>query len=412
MGPLSDRHWSKAAFHAIIVGGGTGGGVRSLRWPFKWESRLSTRDLQDFVPVDAARLEALLARIPAARIAVVGDFCLDIYWFLDMSHSERSVETGLMTRPVREQRCSLGGAGNIVNNLIALGCRSVHALGVIGDDPWGREQVRLLEALGVDTAGMLVQADGWTTLAYNKPHVDRQEQSRLDFGNFNVLSDVIADALLDRCQRCFVNVDVVIINQQVLRGIHSEHFRAGLAGLIRTFSDRAFVVDSRHRTEAYLGAVLKLNEHEAARLHGLQRGPVGSTTLPGRRGPVGSTTLPGRRGPVELILREEALEAADALFDRNGKPVVLTRGQRGLVVRSAGGLCEIPGIRLLGPLDTVGAGDSVLAGLAISLAIGCSPVEAAQLGNYVAGVTVQKLNETGTATPEEVLAIGRDCNYV
>ena len=122
--------------------------------------------------------------------------------------------------------------------------------------------------------------------------------------------------------------------------------------------------------------------------------------------------MPGRRGPVELILREEALEAADALFDRNGKPVVLTRGQRGLVVRSAGGLCEIPGIRLLGPLDTVGAGDSVLAGLAISLAIGCSPVEAAQLGNYVAGVTVQKLNETGTATPEEVLAIGRDCNYV
>jgi len=67
---------------------------------------------------------------------VIGDLCLDIYWFVDSSRSEASLETGLPTHPVREQRYSLGGAGNVVSNLAAAGCRSVRPIGVVGDDPW------------------------------------------------------------------------------------------------------------------------------------------------------------------------------------------------------------------------------------------------------------------------------------
>jgi rfaE bifunctional protein kinase chain/domain len=319
---------------------------------------------------------------------VIGDYCLDIYWFADLSRSEESLETGLMTRPVREQRCSLGGAGNVVSNLVALGCRAVSALGVLGDDPWGREMLRLLQAQGARTDGLLVQRENWATLAYNKPYLAKAETHRFDFGNFNVLSDAVARDLLGRLRALIPQVDGVVVNQQVRQGIHSPALRQGLVALMAEFPERTFVVDSRHYSESYTGAVMKINDHEAARLCGVVRG----------------------RG--ERVLREEALNAADQLFGRLRQPVVVTRGSRGLVVRDAGGLWEIPGLQVLGPMDPVGAGDSVLAGLSLGLAVGCPPAVAAQLGNLAAGVTVQKLDQTGTASPEEIRAIGGRADYV
>jgi bifunctional ADP-heptose synthase (sugar kinase/adenylyltransferase)/phosphoglycolate phosphatase-like HAD superfamily hydrolase len=333
-------------------------------------------------------LRSLLARIPQARVAVLGDFCLDIYWFADTARGELSVETGLKTRPVHTQRCSLGAAGNVVANLVALGCRNVATLGVLGDDPWGREQLRILKDLGVNTADMLVQTGNWDTLAYHKPHLDGREDSRFDFGNFNVLADDVADELLARCRARIAQSDVVIINEQVRQGIHSDRFRAGLVHLIAAFSKCTFLADSRHYSECFTGACLKINGHEAMRLCGK---------------------------PQDLkteVLRANALAAANTLFARFGKPVVITRGGRGLVLRDASGICEIPGIQVLGRVDTVGAGDSALAGLALGLACGAAPEVAAQLGNFVAAVTIQKVNQTGTATPEEVMAVGADCDYI
>lgn len=353
------------------------------------ETTADALPVRPFVPLTDAELEDLLARLPAARVAVLGDFCLDVYWFVDSSRSEKSVETGLATHPVREQRYSLGGAGNVVSNLAALGCRHLHALGVVGDDPWGREQIRLLAALGVDTAGMLTQARDWSTLVYNKPCIERQESNRFDFGNFNRLADEMAEALLARCRALLPQVDVFIINEQVLAGVHSERLRQGLAALVRgAGAQPLFVSDCRHFSESYLGTGLKINEHEAARLCQLDL-PEGAP-------------LP----------RPQALQAAEDLYARFGQSVVLTRGGRGVVVRDAGGLTEVPAVQVLGRIDTVGAGDSMLSGLALALAAGCPPARAAQLGNYTAAVTIQKLNQTGTATPAEIRDVARGCNFI
>ncbi len=107
--------------------------------------------------MNSQELQTLLSDIARVRVGVVGDFCLDAYWTLDASLSEISVETGLATRPVRGQRYSLGGAGNVVANLAALGVKRICAFGVIGTDPFGREMLRILAGCDVDTRGMLVQ---------------------------------------------------------------------------------------------------------------------------------------------------------------------------------------------------------------------------------------------------------------
>ncbi|NOY79541.1 MAG: HAD family hydrolase [Kiritimatiellaeota bacterium] len=340
------------------------------------------------VALDSSRLEALLEQMPSAHVGVIGDFCLDVYWVLDLSRSERSVETGKTTQPVREQHYSLGGAGNVVANLAALRVGAISVFGAVGDDPFGHRLLRLLEACGADRNGMQVATGpAWQTLTYCKPYVGDEELPRIDMGNFNDLPDRLADAVLEALSAALDGLDVVIVNQQVLTGIHTPRLRQRLRALIRRRTDKVFVFDGRHYTDSYPEAWLKVNGHEALRLSGTER------------------------DPAELVMRDEALTAGRRLHRRFGRPVFVTRGDRGCLVVLDSGVYQVPGLEVIGRVDPVGAGDSFLAGLGAALAAGAAPQEAAAVGNFTAGVTVRKLRQTGTATPEEVLEIGREPRY-
>ncbi len=332
-------------------------------------------------------LEGLLADIRGTRIGVIGDFCLDAYWDLDPDLSEISIETGLPTRAVSGQRYSLGGAGNVVANLVALGVGSVRAFGVTGRDPFGPEMLRILSSFCVDASGMQVQDRSWNTPVYVKPHEAGAEQSRIDFGNANVLDPETGRALLAGLAAALPALDLVIVNQQLLHGIHTAGFREELAALIAV-SDTPFITDSRSFSDSYRGALRKINDREAMRLRGADW---------------------NADEPVPLSELESAIRE---LAGRWGKPIFVTRGSRGIIACAEGRIQEVPGLEILGRIDTVGAGDSALAGISAALAAGRDPLAAATLGNFVAGVTVQKLFTTGTASPQEVLAIGADPDYV
>lgn len=326
----------------------------------------------------------LLDKVCRVDIGILGDFCLDVYLLLEPGAAETSLETGLSTRPVRNQRYSLGGAGNVAGNLQAMGAIRLSAFGVIGRDPFGEEMTSLLNAKGVDTGGLLTQGDNWDTHVYMKPYEREQEQHRLDFGAFDQLHPSTAELLLEKLTSALPRLDLVIINQQVIRGLHTPEFRAELRSLIRSHPEKPFVVDSRHYPDEYAGAIRKLNAAEGARLIGT-----------GGAAP----DLPDSREMEDLATR---------LYRRWGKPVFLTRGEHGCVVFDHQGFKEIPGLLILSPVDPVGAGDSMLAGIAAALAAGAEPHRAAELGSLVAGVTVQKLMQTGTASAEEILKIGSD----
>ena len=324
-------------------------------------------------------LNKILNDVTNARIAIVGDFCLDAYWFIDESKSEVSIETGRMTRPIQTQKYSLGGAGNVANNLAALGVENIYAFGVVGVDPFATEMKRIMQKAGIHTDYLLTQETGWSTHVYAKPYVGDDEEGRIDFGNFNRLDDAIADELLQKLSALIPRLDIVIINEQVLSGIHTPYFREKLINLIDAFSYMFFIADSRHYNDQYEGALRKLNDSEAAMLCGMSK---------------------------EQVSLDETHLAAKTLFLWFGKPVFITRGSNGSLVIDEKGIQEIPGLMILSRVDTVGAGDSYLAGVAAALAAGYDVKTAATLGSFVAGVTVQKLFQTGTATPEEVMAIG------
>ena len=114
-------------------------------------------------------LESCLAALPRTRVTVFGDFCLDAYWLIDRDTSELSVETGLPVHRVRRQRYSLGGAGNVAANLADLGVATVRAVGLIGDDLFGRQMRERLLQQHVDADGLLDTQEDWQTLVYAKP---------------------------------------------------------------------------------------------------------------------------------------------------------------------------------------------------------------------------------------------------
>ncbi len=321
--------------------------------------------------------DSILENLARVRIAVVGDVCLDLYHVLSDA-SEISVETNLPTQIVEQTSSYLGGAGNVAANLASLGAGRVELYGVVGDVLYGRVIRRLCEALGIETRGLVVDPE-WFTNVYTKLYRDDEEEPRIDMGTLNTLSDAAEARLVSLLERHLADNSAVIINQQMKGGIHTARVRTSLATIIGDARETPFFVDSRDYPDDYPQSIRKLNEREA-----------------------------------QAVLASEAAGATAAreLCRRWQRPVYLTRGEAGCVVATEVETVELPAPALSGPIDTVGAGDSMLAGIVCASCAGASPRNAAVFGSLVASVTVRKLRCAGVATREEVREAAREPDYL
>jgi rfaE bifunctional protein kinase chain/domain len=338
--------------------------------------------------MDQNRIKEILGKIERTRVAVYGDFCIDAYWMLDPKGSEVSEETGLQARSVRRHYYSLGGASNVVANLAALKPKSIQVVGVIGNDIFGRELRRQFEELGVDTKRLVVQNEGYDTVAFGKPYLDEREEPRVDFGFFNRRSTATDAALLEGIRDALKTADAMIVNQQVPGSITNESFIEGANALFAGCLNKPILLDSRHFGDRFKHIIRKINDREAARLNGVQVARDENPSL------------------------DDVKRYAQSLYGWFNKPVFLTRGAKGMLAIDGSGVHEIPGIQLLKKLDPVGAGDTVTSALALCLGAGVAPAEAAEFANFAAAVTVQKLFQTGTANGDEILAVAKDPDFI
>jgi rfaE bifunctional protein kinase chain/domain len=330
--------------------------------------------------------EPLLAKFSDETVTVFGDFCLDVYWALDISEPEISVETGLPICRVQTQRFSLGGAGSVVANLSELGVGTIRAVGAVGDDPFGKKLMELLQCRRVHLDGIVVDGS-LQTMVYAKPLRGDKEESRIDFGAFNTYNEVLQDRLVDALEAALPGSDAVILNQQVPVGLSSPPMIARINRLIAAHPETMFLVDSRHFAEHYSGAMLKLNTREAGRLLG-----------------------ESMNGEIPISLSEIF---ARRIYERFGKPAFVTRGEHGLAAVGADGVVHsIAGLQVIEKTDPVGAGDAVVASIAATMAAGGSAQQAAELANVAAMITVRQLHSTGTASRNQVLEAAGDLNYV
>lgn len=334
----------------------------------------------------APRLRELLDGMTQARILVVGDYYLDAYWSIDMTRSKLSLETPWHVNPVVGQGYQPGASGTIVNNLLALGTGTVRTLGVIGNDAFGTMLVEQMCERGADVA-LMVRSPARLTPIYLKPMYrgygeTEAEGPRFDIENTSPLSADDAQVLVERVRQAAPECDAVIFNDHDDGngcGVISRDMFVALNEIPLACPDTVFLADSRTRIGEFRNMIVKPNGFEAKR-----------------------AIEPDWRGSDVGL--DEAKRCGDLLRRRNGRPVITTLGANGVLVHTSEGCRHVPARRVNGPIDIVGAGDSALAGIAAALCAGASVVEAAEFGNLVASVTITKLRDTGTASPEELLA--------
>lgn len=342
---------------------------------------------------DAARLEALTARFRKVRVAVLGDFFLDTYLEVEPTLAEPSLETGRTAHQVVAVRHSAGAAGTVVNNLAALGARHMITLGATGNDGEGWELRRSLFALGCDLTHLYTDPDR-VTPTYLKPR-DRTrpglegEHDRFDIKNVTPTPEWLVQALLDSLDAVLPGVDALVVMDQVRepdRGMLTSALIDALAERAPHFPKTIFWADSRGHIRRYRNVMVKVNQFELA----------------GEDNPA-----PGESVPDEVIRAE-----TEAFAARLGAPVFATAGERGVRVSGPAPL-TVPSVRVSGPVDPTGAGDSFTAGAVLALAAGATRPEAALVGNLVASVTVRQLATTGTAAASDLfpaLALWREQN--
>jgi rfaE bifunctional protein kinase chain/domain len=313
------------------------------------------------------RFEQLTARYPLLRLAVIGDFCLDRYLEIDPARAEVSIETGLPVHNITRIRSQPGAAGTILANLVALGIGTVHAIGFCGDDGEGYELHRALNSLpGVDASQFITSTER-RTFTYTKPLICAPdaapvELSRLDVKNWTHTPARLSRSLAEAVRFVAPEVDAIIVMDQVSEadtGAITPAVRRALAELGDENPARPIVADSRRSLRDFTNVIWKMN---AAELSALGGGDV------------------------------------SALAQSNGRPVFVTQAEHGMICATPDGATfQVPSLPVRGPIDIVGAGDSVTANLTAALAAGAAPREAMELAMAAASVVIHQLGTTGTA---------------
>ncbi|MFO7886318.1 MAG: D-glycero-beta-D-manno-heptose-7-phosphate kinase [Desulfobacteraceae bacterium] len=303
------------------------------------------------------------------RVLVIGDLMIDEYLWGDVDRISPEAPVPVVT--VKKETTTLGGAGNVVNNLIAMGA-SVYVAGTAGMGRAGRLMVTKLKELGVDTGGIVDEPDRPTTqktriIAANQQvlRIDRETRTQISSATLKKIS-----IFLEQKIPC---MDLVLVSDYdkglVTKALIQITGRIAEQNRILTLGDPKGFDFSKYRSLS----ILTPNQKEA----GLASG-------------------------IEIFSHEDLVKAGQKIIrtahlDR----LLITCGKDGMMgFDSNGDIFNIKS-RARQVFDVSGAGDTVVSILGLSLAAGASFRESAAAANAAAGIVVAKIG-TATATVQEL----------
>jgi rfaE bifunctional protein kinase chain/domain len=336
-------------------------------------------------PMNSSRALEIARRYGQLTIGVLGDMCLDRYLEIDPAKSEISIETGLAVYNVTRVRSQPGAAGTILNNLLALGVGTIVPIGFCGDDGEGYELTRALRPHAPVDLGSFVQTSQRRTFTYCKPLIMEasgpRELNRLDSKNWDATPHEVEQQLIAGLKRVATKLDALIVMDQVDiegTGVVTRGVLAAVGELATQRPTLPILGDSRRGLRNWPKVQLKMNRAELAALLGAQ---------------------PGR----DL---SEVEAAARRLAKEHGREVFVTLSEDGILGAAPDGeVARLPCHPIRGPIDIVGAGDSVSANLAAALAAKATLVESLEMANAAASIVIHQVGTTGTASPRQIAAV-------
>lgn len=315
------------------------------------------------------RVDALLARAREVRVLVIGDVMLDVYF--QGGASRISPEAPVPVVRVEEQWRALGGAANVAANVVALGSRCVVA-GVVGPDGYGAELRGELTRAGIDDAG-IIELPGRQTTVKTRVMARHQQVARFDMESDDDLDEASAAGVVEAVRALVRDADAIVL----------EDYNKGV--LVPLVIDAALeagrragvpvIVDPKSRSFFDYGGctVFKPNLPELAAALRERVHPDDAEWMERARGQLGCAHL------------------------------LLTLGEGGIALATeSGAYVRVPTVAR-SVYDVSGAGDTVVATVAVALAAGATIEEAAVLANHAAGVEVGKAG-VATVSPDELRA--------
>jgi D-beta-D-heptose 7-phosphate kinase/D-beta-D-heptose 1-phosphate adenosyltransferase len=320
--------------------------------------------MQTLAPVDA---RSLFERMKQRRILVVGDVMVDEWIWGTVTRI--SPEAPVPVVAVNNHSFTLGGAGNVANNLHALHAH-VDFAAAIGTDPFAHYVADLLASEGISADG-LVRVEERPTTRKTRIVAHNQQVVRADWESTSMLKEEDRVRLCDIVRACASRADAVVLSDYA-KGLFSREIVDAASGCPIVVAD-----PKPQNLHLFAGVTcVAPNAHEASQASGV------------------------------TITDEASLERAGSMMleKLSCRYVVVTRGEHGMSLFGRDGeRLHIPSVART-VFDVSGAGDTVAAVLSLALAAD-APIELAmQLANFAAGAVVEKLG-TATASAEEILAL-------
>jgi len=298
------------------------------------------------------------------HILVVGDLMCDHYLFGKVERI--SPEAPVQVVEVEKEKSLLGGAGNVINNLLSLGA-NVSVASVIGDDENGTWIKNRLQEKGIDLS-LIIEEKGRYTSKKTRVISSNQQIVRFDKESKEDISKGSEEKILNNLKEKF---DLILLSDYA-KGVLSESFTRKLIFFANEKGIPVFVDPKGKDYEKYRGATLITpNKKEAIEATG-----------------------------IDIKNDDELQKAGIYLRDKfDIKNVIITLSENGMAIFDDK-MTKIPTVAKE-VYDVTGAGDTVLATLGYGVSCGMSLVEAAKLANYAAGVVVGKVG-SATATLGEI----------
>jgi D-beta-D-heptose 7-phosphate kinase/D-beta-D-heptose 1-phosphate adenosyltransferase len=313
------------------------------------------------------RAKEIIRDFAGRRIVVLGDLMLDEFIWGEVRRI--SPEAPVPVVEVRRETWNLGGAGNVVSNLIDLGAAAI-PIGVAGDDEAAALLRRRFAERDADTAGIIADPSRPTTRK-TRIVAHSQQMVRADRENRAPIASDVEDRIISAFTDALSNADAVIVSDYD-KGLLTPRLLGAAIESARS-QNRIVCLDPKIRNFRHYHRVdvITPNQSEAE-----------------------------RAADVEITDDRSLLAAARRIRELlDCRNVLITRGEHGMSLLSESDeMTNIPTVARE-VYDVTGAGDTVIAALTLSLAAGAGLNEAAIIANHAAGVVVGKV---GTATVSQI----------
>jgi D-beta-D-heptose 7-phosphate kinase/D-beta-D-heptose 1-phosphate adenosyltransferase len=316
-------------------------------------------------------LIAILGRCAGVSVTVIGDLMLDEY--IEGSVERISPEAPVPIVRAQRSELRLGGAANVARQIRALGAK-VALVGVVGDDAMGLTLKHMCAEAGIETGGILT-IKGRPTTRKLRVLGPSQQLLRIDWEDQRPLSEPHSQALLASLES--LSIPDALMLSDYAKGVLTDTILSTLAGEMRGPRCPRVVDPKRREFANYRGArVITPNLRELSEAAGRPLDPENMTGI--------------------------IAAAREQIHQGRFEAVLVTLGERGMLVASADGSeTRVPALRR--PIyDVTGAGDTVAGVVTACLAAGATIIEAAYIANHAAGIAVGEIG--AVAVPSERIA--------